>query len=86
MLDEHDLVFGKILPIDRLLDLWAAGKWLTTDDNVVFLPSFLRCLLSSAAQVRRRDLQPSPFPDRAPAEIFTLLRRKDPTGYVRNHS
>jgi hypothetical protein len=73
MLDEHDLVFGKVLPIDRLhhqnrghsaeatvaclmtqrfgdrttfavevgqsmsadlrvVDLWAAGKWLTTDD------------------------------------------------------
>jgi len=59
----------------RVVDLWAAGKWLTTDDSVVFLPSFLRCLLLSAAQVRRRDLQPSSFPDRAPAEIFTLLKR-----------
>ncbi|WP_343447795.1 hypothetical protein [Micromonospora schwarzwaldensis] len=58
----------------RVVDLWAAGKWLTTDDNVAFLPSFLRFLRSSAAQVRRRDVQACPYLERTPEEIFGLLK------------
>lgn len=32
---------GAIMPpAFRTVDLWAAGRWLTTDDNVVYVPSF----------------------------------------------
>ncbi|KUJ46996.1 hypothetical protein [Micromonospora maris] len=57
----------------RVVDLWAAGKRLTTEDNWAFLPFFIRVMRSSAAQVRRRDVKPCPFPGRAPEEIFRLL-------------
>jgi hypothetical protein len=34
---------GKITPPSlRIVDLWAAGKLLTTDDNTVVLPTFIR--------------------------------------------
>ncbi|MGA3525400.1 hypothetical protein [Melissospora conviva] len=65
---------GEIEPHQlRAVDLWAAGKRLTTDDNWAFLPFFSRVMRSSAAQVRRRDVKPCPFPGRAPEEIFRLL-------------
>ncbi|QLQ40134.1 hypothetical protein [Micromonospora robiginosa] len=61
----------------RVVDLWAAGKRLTTDDNWAFLPFFIRAMRSSAAQVRRRDVEPCPFPGRAPEEVFRLLHADD---------
>ena len=34
---------GEIIPVGlRTVDLWAGGKWLTTDDNAAFLPMFPR--------------------------------------------
>ncbi|MET7751175.1 hypothetical protein [Micromonospora sp. NPDC005367] len=57
----------------RVVDLWAAGKRLTTDDNWAFLPFFIGALRSDATQVRRRDVKPCPFPGRAPEEVFRLL-------------
>ncbi len=57
----------------RVVDLWAAGSWLTTDDNVVYVPSFRHCLRSSAGHVRRRDVPPCPYPDRRPEEIYQVL-------------
>lgn len=57
----------------RVVDLWAAGKQLTTDDNVAYVPFLSRAMRSTAAQVRQRDLAPCPFPDRSPQEIFRLL-------------
>ncbi|WP_018790403.1 hypothetical protein [Salinispora arenicola] len=57
----------------RVVDLWAGGKRLTTEDNWAFLPFFIRAVRSSAAQVRRRDVKACPFPGRAPKEIFRLL-------------
>ncbi|MEU8210334.1 hypothetical protein AB0B85_14175 [Micromonospora sp. NPDC049044] len=61
----------------RVVDLWAAGKRLTTEDNYAFLPSFIRAMRSSAGQVRRRDVKPCPFPGRTPEEIFRLLQEDD---------
>ncbi|MET8123460.1 hypothetical protein [Micromonospora sp. NPDC005189] len=55
------------------IDLWVAGKRLTIDDNSAFVPSLSHAMRSSAAQVRRRDVRPCPFPGRAPEEIFRLL-------------
>lgn len=57
----------------RVVDLWAAGKRLTIDDNSAFVPFLSRIMRSTAAEVRRRDVRPCPFPGRAPEEIFRLL-------------
>ncbi|MFI6273416.1 hypothetical protein [Micromonospora zamorensis] len=57
----------------RVVDLWLAGKRLTVDDNSAFVPFFLRIMRSSAAEVRRRDVKPCPFPGRTPEQIFWLL-------------
>jgi hypothetical protein len=66
-------------PSLRTVDLWAEGKWLTTDDNTVFLPTFLHLLRSTAARVHRRDVSPCPFPGRPPEDIFRLLNADDET-------
>jgi hypothetical protein len=69
---------GEIQPPSlRVVDLWVAGKRLTTDDNSAFVPFFVPALRSSAAQVRRRDIKPCPFPGRTPEEIFRLLHADD---------
>lgn len=60
-------------PSLRVIDVWMAGTRLTTDDNVAFVPSFTHAMRSSAAQVRRRDVKPCPFPGRLPEETFRLL-------------
>jgi hypothetical protein len=65
----------------RIVDLWAGGKWLTTDDNTAFLPTFTRFLRSTAALVRRGDVSPCPFPERSPEEIFRLLYADDETDF-----
>ncbi|MEV4637893.1 hypothetical protein AB0J80_11115 [Actinoplanes sp. NPDC049548] len=57
----------------RVVDLWAAGKRLTTADNVAFVPFLARAMRSTAAQLRRRDVEPCPAPGREPGEIFALL-------------
>ena len=73
---------GKITPPSlRTVDLWAGGKWLTTDDNTVFLPAFVPFLRSTADQVRRREVSPRPFPGRSPEEIFRLLLADDETDF-----
>lgn len=53
--------------------LWVAGKRLTTDDNLAFVPSFSHGMRSSAGRVRRGDIKPCPFPGRRPDEVFRLL-------------
>lgn len=73
---------GEITPPSlRTVDLWAGGKWLTTDDNTVYLPSFIHVLRSTAARVRRRDVSPCPFPERSPEEIFRLLHADDESDF-----
>ncbi|WDZ84579.1 hypothetical protein [Micromonospora cathayae] len=72
---------GEVQPPSlRIVDLWVAGKRLTIDDNSVFVPFFSRAMRSSAAQVRRGNVKPCPFPGHAPEEIFRLLQA-DETGY-----
>jgi hypothetical protein len=80
------LEVGEALPPSRLrvVDLWAAGKWLTTDDNVVYLPSFCHRMRSTAARVRQRDIPPCPFPELSPQEIFRQLEA-DETGFREQH-
>jgi hypothetical protein len=57
----------------RIVDLWAAGTLLTTDDNTAYAPSFSPFLRSSAAQVHRREIKPSPFPEHSPEQNFQRL-------------
>lgn len=57
----------------RVVDLWAGGKWLTTDDNSAFVPYFSRAMRSSAARVRHREIKPCPYPGRTPQDVFALL-------------
>ncbi|GAA0552924.1 hypothetical protein GCM10010172_39300 [Paractinoplanes ferrugineus] len=61
-------------PALRVVDLWAAGKWLTTDDNTAYTPSLSHYMRLEADRVRRGDVPSCPFPGRPPAEIFQLLR------------
>jgi hypothetical protein len=42
----------------RVVDLWAGGKWLTTDDNFAFPPTFIHAIRTTAAQVRRGEVSP----------------------------
>ena len=73
---------GEITPPSlRTVDLWAAGKRLTTDDNTVFLPTFIQFLRSTASRVRRRDVSPRPFPERSAEETFQLLNADDETAF-----
>jgi hypothetical protein len=61
----------------RVVDLWAAGKLLTTDDNVAFLPHFRRVLRETAGTVRDRRVPPRPYPGRTPEDIYRLLHADD---------
>lgn len=62
-----------VSPGVRAVDLWAAGKHLTADDNLVFLPYFRRRLAEAVDQLRTRGLPPSPYPGRSPEEVFRRL-------------
>ncbi|MFE2598722.1 hypothetical protein ACFXCZ_19845 [Streptomyces sp. NPDC059396] len=43
------------------VDLWAAGKWLTCDDNMAYVPQFRRDVLDTAAWLRSGAGSPMPF-------------------------
>ena len=65
---------GQREPSDlRIVDLWAVGTLLTTDDNTAYVPFFSPFLRSSGAQVRRREVKPCPFPERSPEQNFHRL-------------
>ncbi|GIE81880.1 hypothetical protein Aph02nite_78300 [Actinoplanes philippinensis] len=57
----------------RTVDVWAAGTWVTTDDNTAYVPAFGHAVRSEAVRVRRGDVRSHPFPDRSPEETFRLL-------------
>ncbi|MER6316596.1 hypothetical protein ABT237_22935 [Streptomyces sp. NPDC001581] len=45
----------------RQVDLWAAGRWLTCDDNVAYVPQFRRDVQDTAAWLRSGKGSPLPF-------------------------
>lgn len=45
----------------RRVDLWAAGKWLTCDDNMAYVPQFRHSVLGDAAWLRSGGGFPLPF-------------------------
>ncbi|WP_438318651.1 hypothetical protein ACSHWO_34560 [Streptomyces sp. HUAS TT3] len=51
---------GEPGPLCRVA-LWAAGKWLTCDDNMAYVPQFRRDVLDAAARLRSGDGFPLPF-------------------------
>lgn len=61
-------------PALRVVDLWAAGTLITTDDNMAYVPSFTHYMRLEAERVRRGDVPSCPFPGRTPEEVFRLLR------------
>ncbi|MFF2412306.1 hypothetical protein [Streptomyces sp. NPDC058092] len=52
----------------RRVDLWAAGQWLTCDDNMAFVAQFRHTVLETANCVRSGKGSPLPWPD-LPAEV-----------------
>jgi hypothetical protein len=68
-------------PECRVVDLWAGNRWLTTDDNVAFVPSITLYMRWEAQRVRQRDVSPCPFPGLAPEEIFRLLYEDDESDF-----
>ncbi|MEV7318423.1 hypothetical protein AB0N56_36585 [Streptomyces microflavus] len=51
---------GEPGPLCRV-DLWLAGKWLTCDDNMAYVPQFRRDVLDTAAWLRSGEGSPLPF-------------------------
>ncbi|RMI42445.1 hypothetical protein EBO15_19640 [Actinomadura harenae] len=51
----------------RRVDLWAAGQWLTCDDNLVYVKQFRRAVAGTADWVRSGRAEPSPFPETSAA-------------------
>ncbi|WP_406503228.1 hypothetical protein [Streptomyces sp. NBC_01602] len=45
----------------RRVDLWAAGKWLTCDDNMAYVPQFRRDVLDTAAWLQSGEGFSMPF-------------------------
>ncbi|MFG1839922.1 hypothetical protein ACGFH8_15920 [Micromonospora sp. NPDC049175] len=69
--DTFAVEVGEILsPNLRVVDLWAAGKKLTTHDNVAYVPSLCHYMQTAAAEVRQRAIRPRPSRERSPEEIF----------------
>jgi hypothetical protein len=71
---------GIATPGLRVVDVWAAGTWLTTNDNAAYVPSYTGLMRCDVERVRRGDIPPCPFPGRAPEEVYRLLRA-DQTGF-----
>ncbi|MFD9049743.1 hypothetical protein [Streptomyces zaomyceticus] len=57
----------------RRVDLWAAGEWLTCDDNTVFIPQFRSDVLDTAAWLRSGGGFPLPFDGSSPAAAHRRL-------------
>jgi hypothetical protein len=61
----------------RCVDLWAAGRCLTCDDNTAFVPQFCMSVRSTFNWLRSLgDLTP-PFPGLSPPETHRRLREMD---------
>src|SRR5688572_23806828 len=64
-------------PKQRLVDVYAAGRWLTCDDNTAYTPHFAGCLAHAAEWILRNDESTSvfrrPFPELSPAEKHRKL-------------
>jgi len=55
------------------VDLWAAGNWLTCDDNMVFVRQFRHDVQDTAAWLRSGQGSPLPFGDLSPEATHRRL-------------
>ena len=66
--------------VARRVDVWAAGVWLTCDDNHVYVPHFVECLQHEVARLladptSRNESRPNP--ERSFADSYLHLKAKD---------
>jgi hypothetical protein len=64
-------------PHSRTIDVYAAGHWLTCDDNSVYVPTFTGCLEQEVARLlgaARSGHQPRPYPSLSIADNFSRLQ------------
>jgi hypothetical protein len=57
------------------VDLWAAGKWLTCDDDMAFVGQFRRDVLDTVAWLRSGQGSPLPFAGLSPQSTHRRLLR-----------
>lgn len=57
----------------RRVDLWAAGQWLTCDDNMVYVPQFRHEVARTADWVRSGRAEPLPFKGLSPQDTHRQL-------------
>ncbi|MEV8360981.1 hypothetical protein [Streptomyces niveus] len=57
----------------RRVDLWAAGQWLTCDDNMAFVKQFRLAVLNTAAWLRSGQGSPPPFTGLSPTATHKRL-------------
>ncbi|MEU0957060.1 hypothetical protein ABZ353_32740 [Streptomyces niveus] len=55
------------------VDLWAAGQWLTCDDNMAFVKQFRLAVLNTAEWLRSGQGSPPPFTDLPPVATHRRL-------------
>lgn len=57
----------------RRVDLWAAGQWLTCDDNMAFVEQFRLAVLDTAIRLRCGQGSPPPFDGLSPEAAHRRL-------------
>ncbi|MFG2302482.1 hypothetical protein [Actinacidiphila glaucinigra] len=60
----------------RRVDLWAAGQWLTCDDNMAFVGQFRSDVLDTVAWLRSGGGSPMPFDDLSPEATHRRLMQR----------
>ncbi|MFF0476586.1 hypothetical protein [Streptomyces sp. NPDC004284] len=55
------------------VDLWAAGVWLTCDDNMAYTPQFRRAVLHTADRLRSGEGSPPPYAGTSPEATHRRL-------------
>ncbi len=61
----------------RRVDLWAAGRWLTCDDNTVFIPQFCMSVWDTLSWLRSECDLSLPYPNLSPVESHRQLLAVD---------
>ena len=72
-----EIASAPVLQRTRTVDIWAAGHWLTCDDNAVDVPQFTESVRSSLRYLLEPvdpDREGRPFPELTVADNFSRLR------------
>jgi hypothetical protein len=57
----------------RRVDTWAAGQWLTCDDNMAYVPQLLRSIQDDCERLDSIEVSPPLFPGLSPAAVHRRL-------------